>query len=135
MSRTSKQRRDARKKKRANRGSRATAKSAPTATARSSFEASAPDPATTSDSAGLDSETRQDVHDAQLTALLRFLYARVEDALYVAIRELYEELCPDDDPYAAYELTLPERAAADLVLEIIRVLAGGWPNNPETSAA
>ncbi|KXP00117.1 hypothetical protein AXK60_07950 [Tsukamurella pseudospumae] len=66
---------------------------------------------------------------------MRFLYTRVEDSLYETMCELYEELCPDDDPSVIYELAVPETAVAEVAVEIIRVSAGGWPDEPKMSAA
>ncbi|MET9325180.1 hypothetical protein [Tsukamurella sp. NPDC003166] len=134
MSRTSKQRRDAKKKR--NRGApKPPRKNTRAATPTIPFDGSMSNHTPTSDAADPASRNRMDARDARLATLLRFLYARVEDSLYEAMCELYEVLCPDDDPSIIYELTVPETAVAEVAVEIIRVSAGGWPDEPRTSAA
>ena len=134
MSRTSKQRRDARKK-RNRRAPTPPRKNTQAATPAIPFDGSRSNHTPTSDAADPASRNRKDARDARLATLLRFLYTRVEDSLYETMCELYEELCPDDDPSVIYELAVPETAVAEVAVEIIRVSAGGWPDEPKMRAA
>lgn len=125
MSRTSKQRRDARKSKRgARRRSTAPRWITPVEGART------PPPRVTI----TESEIRDAEMDARLLGLLRYVHDRVDEALYDAMRSVYEELCPDDAD-TAHELVIPEGATPAVMLEILRLRARTAPDDPETSAA